>query len=62
MFIARAFRSIVNLVLLIAALASMGSLAEMTYDLAVNAGHESKKGFLSISKLNAQLLGPKVEH
>jgi hypothetical protein len=61
MFVARTFRSIVNLVLLIAALASMGSLAEMTYDLAVNAGQESKRGFLSISKLNAQLLSPKVE-
>lgn len=61
MFVAKAVRSIVNLVLLIFALASMGTLAEMTYDLAVNAGQESKKGFLSISKLNAQLLGSKVE-
>ena len=53
----RMINSILNFVLIIAALVSMGSLAEMTYDLAVNAGRESKQGFLSISKLNHQLLG-----
>lgn len=57
MFIARAIRSIVSLVALIFALASAGTIVEMTYDMAVNAGAESKRGFLSISKLNAQLLG-----
>jgi hypothetical protein len=61
MFVARVFRSIVNLVALIFALASVGTLAEMTYDLAVHAGQESKKGFLSISKLNTQLLGSKSQ-
>ena len=61
MFVARVFRSIVNLVALVFVLASFGALTEMTYDLAVQAGQESKKGFLSISKLNAQLLGSKSQ-
>lgn len=62
MFIARIIRSIFNLVLIIATLVSLGSLAEMTYDMAVHAGKESKRGFLSISKLNDQLLGSKSTH
>jgi hypothetical protein len=57
MFVARVFRSIVNLVALIFALASVATLGDLTYKLAVHASQESKKGFLSISKFNAQLLG-----
>lgn len=56
MFLARIIRSILNLVILIATLVTMGSLAEMTYDMAVNAGKESRRGFLSIAALNKQLL------
>lgn len=61
MFIARIVRSIFDLVVIITTLVSFGSLAEMTYDFAVHAGKESKRGFLSISKLNEQLLGSKSE-
>jgi hypothetical protein len=57
MIVIRAVRGIFNIVFIIATLVSMGSLVEMTYDMAVNAGQESRRGFLSISKLNAQLLG-----
>ena len=56
MFIVRALKSVFNMVLLIATLASLGTLAEMTYDMANNAADESKRGFLSISELNRQLL------
>jgi hypothetical protein len=56
MFIARTFKSIINLIFVIATLASMGTLAELTYDMANNAADESKRGFLSISELNKQLL------
>lgn len=56
MFIEKIIRSIVNIVLLIATLVSLSTLAEMTYNMAFNAAKESKSGFLSISALNKQLL------
>lgn len=56
MFIPRIIRSILNLVLLVAALASMGTIGSLTYEMAIDAGKASKQGFLSIAKLNQQLL------
>lgn len=56
MFVVRMFRAVINIVVLIAALASAGTLAGLTYDLAVKSGEEAKKGFISIAKLNKQLL------
>lgn len=58
----RMIKLILNLVTIIATLVSMGSLAEMTYDMAVNAGKESKRGFINISQLNQQLLGDRESH
>jgi hypothetical protein len=57
MFIANIIRGMVNIVALIAALAMLGTLGEMTMDMANKAKDSSKVGFLSISKFNRQLTG-----
>lgn len=56
MFITRIIRSMLNLVFLVAALVTAGALAEMTYDMAVSAGNESKRGFIKTADLNKLLL------
>ncbi len=44
-----------NIFALITFLVALGTLAEMTWDMANLAAKESKRGFLSISALNQQL-------
>lgn len=57
MLIANVIKGIVNIFVLIAALVMLGTLGEMTMDMAGKAAKSSKIGFLSISKFNRQLTG-----
>jgi hypothetical protein len=57
MFIVKVIKGIVNIMVLIAALVMLGTLGEITMDMAGKAASGSKAGFLSISKFNRQLTG-----
>jgi len=57
MFITNIIRGIFNVVTLIAALVVLGTIGEMTMDMANKAKESSKDGFFSISKFNRQLTG-----